>query len=177
MLEDTLQTVRTTYRLIIAISALTLVFALTLDYPAKKQAQVEQIQALLAYDFSDSQDFAKQRVELFNKENIHPLAKRIEDTIKARDYQFLLLDDLFKPLYYPPDVYSFKAFEYIKNKKDQLSFKALPMASLIAMLVKLSLFEGSFLLSLFGYCFVAGACNYLQATTHKHLADIRSCIH
>lgn len=90
LIEDALKATRTLHRLIMTVSLVTLVFALSLDLPREKVYLRDRIDALLELDFLAYEDFVAEKVEAFRIKTLEPIGAEWRDLFK--DSGFLVLN-------------------------------------------------------------------------------------
>jgi hypothetical protein len=103
MIEDALKSTRTLHRLIMTVSLVTIVFALSINLPEDKAAQKQVIDDLVAIDFTGYSTFVGSKVEEKRQEDLVPLSEGLGQALESKGHLILGLgqigDEFSEPIH------------------------------------------------------------------------------
>ncbi|MCF6445701.1 hypothetical protein [Nereida sp. MMG025] len=94
MIEDALKSTRTLHRLIMTVSLVTIVFALSINLPEDKAARKQLIDDLAAIDFTGYSIFLSSKVEKKRQEVLVPLSEELGQVLENKGHLIFGLDQI-----------------------------------------------------------------------------------
>jgi len=98
MIEDALKSTRTLHRLIMTVSLVTIVFALSISLPEDKAAQKQIIDDLIATDFASYKVFVDAKVEEQRQADLVPLSQTFRAELESKGHLIFGLNNLAEEL-------------------------------------------------------------------------------
>ena len=103
MIEDALKSTRTLHRLIMTVSLVTIVFALSISLPEDKASQKQIIDGLIATNFAAYNGFVEGKVAERSQAVLKPLSEKIATDLEAKGHMTFglgtLADEFGKPIH------------------------------------------------------------------------------